>query len=89
MPGLVDEPDEIVEAAYAVLQGNVSEGTEGIYRAERDDEPAVYRLDPDEDWEAVAEATASADLPDDEDAILWEAGASHVEQERGHRNLHD
>lgn len=88
MPGLDDEPDEVVETAYAVLDGRLSEGTKGIHRAEREDDPAVYRIDPDEGWDAEAEATASEDIPDT-DAILWEAGAGQVEQERERRDLHD
>lgn len=87
MAGFVDEPDEIVETAYAVLEGQLSEGTEGIRRVEREDEPAVYRLDPDAAGE-VAAATESGEVPDG-DVVRWRASADQVEQERERRGLHD
>lgn len=90
MTDLTDEPDDIVETAYAVLEGNVSEGTKGVRQVEREDEPAIYRIDPDADLETVDDVTESGEIADAEtEAVMWQAGASQVRQEREHRDLHD
>lgn len=87
MSSIVDADDAVVEAARAVLDGELPPGTMGVRRVERDDGSAfAYRIDPDADSADVEEVRADGEFPDAE-AVLWRADHDLVEREVDRRHL--
>lgn len=86
MPSFDAASDDVVEAAYGVMEGRLDEGTLGIRRVERDDGPAVYRIAPDADPGDVEEVQADGEFPD-ADAVMWRADGDRVRNEVERRDL--
>lgn len=92
MTSIVDEDDAVVAAAWAVLRGDASEGTENIRRGETDDGAEyVYRVDPEAAGSGEVDAaavTAEGEFPD-ADVTMWRANRDEVEREVGRRHIDD
>ena len=87
---IVEEDDEVVAAARAVLEEDAPEGTENVRRGETDDGAAfVYRIDPDAEGEVEANrVTEDGEFPD-ADASMWVANRDEVEREAERRDVGD
>ena len=87
---IVEEDDEVVAAAMAVLEDDAPEGTENLRRGETDDGAAfVYRIDPDAEGEVEANrVTEGGEFPD-ADASMWVAERDEVEREAERREVGD
>lgn len=87
---IVEEDDEVVAAAMAVLEDDAPEGTENVRRGETDEGAAfVYRIDPDAEGEVEANrVTEDGEFPD-ADAATWVANRDEVEREAERRDVGD
>lgn len=89
MTSIVDESDEVVAAAWAVLRGDAPQGTERVRAGETEDGASfVYRIDPEVSIESIDPETVTVDgeFPDAE-ATLWRANRDEVRREVGRRDI--
>ena len=91
---IVEEDDDVVAAAWAVLEGDAPEGTEDVRKGETGaGAEFVYRIDPDAagDLDADVEPsdiTPGGEFPDAE-VTSWRADREEVEREVGRRDIEE
>ena len=89
---IVEEDDEVVAAAWAVLEGDAPEGTEDVRSGETEaGAEFAYRVDLDAAGDLDAEVdpddlTPGGEFPDAE-VTSWRADREEVEREVGRRDI--
>jgi hypothetical protein len=89
MTSFENADDSVVLAAYALLEGEQTQGTYGLRRVEPEDRTSfVYRIDPDADTTEVEieDVNSQGEFPDSE-AVMWQADRDRIEQELDRRGL--